>query len=149
MYKPYELIDILYVFSCSVTPNFCTRRNNWVTKSMNKQSRTALSLTQLAMLNMTGPLGYQGILLTQIQLTVSHNMQIPLGRTALQPPFPSLCRFIVSLSQVMNPALAFVELHAACDCPNLWYVTIFLQSLPALEGLHSSSKPSAILKLNY
>lgn len=57
---------------------------------MNKESRTAPSLTQWAVLGTTGPLGYQGILLTQIQVTVSHNMQIPLGRTALQPLFLSL-----------------------------------------------------------
>ena len=51
-----------------------------------------------------GPFGCQGTLLTQIQLAISQNTQIPFFRTAL-PPLVSQ-----SSSQVQNSVLALVKL---------------------------------------
>ena len=42
-------------------------------------------------------------------------------------------------SQVQNPALALVKLHAVGDCPALCFVKISLQGISALERVNSSS----------
>ena len=85
-------------------------------------------------------LSCQGILLTQTQLSVIQNRQIPFHGVARLPLVPkSVLLSWGAASQKQNLALTLVQFHALGDCPALTFVKIYQQGLSALEGFNSSA----------
>lgn len=69
--------------------------------------------TQLALLTARAQL-------TQIQLTIKQDVQVPFHRTALQPLIPqSIYTARVVLSQVQKLSFILVKLHMVDDGPSL------------------------------
>lgn len=82
--------------------------------------------------DMAGLLGCQCTLFSHISFTTNQNSQIPFCRAALQPLIPqSVQTSRLNLSQVQDPAPAFVKFHLVGYYPALQFAKSSLQGLLA------------------